>query len=153
MVSEESVHSQISEEEWEAIRYTKLEKLYEIRSTMTEYLRTNMKCASCTRWRLITALNWGKSQQSKVYPISMQRLLKLFAIIVSLFLNSASNENANRNFEFANVGYWTPTLGFITEELLFPHIQHFFRNLSLNVVTISVSMKLLQILPFFFLRF
>lgn len=48
-------------------------------------------------------------------------------------------DTRNKNFEFIDVGYWTPTLGFNTHEVMFPHITHFFRNITLDILTVHVS--------------
>lgn len=60
----------------------------------------------------------------------------------SPFSLSASFDNRNKYFEFVNVGYWTPLLGFITQELAFPHITHYFRNITLDIITTHVRLHL-----------
>ncbi|XP_067617872.1 ionotropic receptor 93a isoform X3 [Eurosta solidaginis] len=119
IVEEQSIYGEISDEEWEAIRYTKQEKQEEILGYMKDYLRTKSKCSSCAEWKIETALTWGKNEEHKRYQS-----------------NKDHRDTRNKNFEFIDVGYWTPVLGFITHEVMFPHIEHFFRNVTLDILTV-----------------
>ncbi|KAI9577332.1 hypothetical protein GQX74_013041 [Glossina fuscipes] len=118
-LEEQSLYGAVSDEEWEYIRYTKQEQQHEILNYMRNYLKDHISCSSCARWRVITALTWGKNQehQSIVHTMDI-------------------SENRNKNFEFTDVGYWSPTSGFVAHELLFPHVVHHFRNITLDIVTI-----------------
>ncbi|KAM7360872.1 ionotropic receptor 93a isoform 2-T2 [Cochliomyia hominivorax] len=116
---EQSIYGEISDEEWEALRYSKRQKQDEILKIMREYLKDFSVCASCSKWRIDTAINWGKSQEHK-------RSLRVVS----------SSKNPNKNFDFTNVGYWTPVLGFVTQELAFPHVTHYFRNVTLDILTV-----------------
>ncbi|XP_014095980.3 ionotropic receptor 93a isoform X1 [Bactrocera oleae] len=118
IVEEQSIYGEISDEEWEAIRYTKQEKQDEMLGYMKEYLREYSKCTSCSHWKIETALTWGKSEEHRRYQSNLEL-----------------RDTRNRNFEFIDVGYWTPTLGFNTHEVMFPHITHFFRNITLDILT------------------
>ncbi|XP_073816312.1 ionotropic receptor 93a [Musca autumnalis] len=117
---EQSIYGEISDEEWEALRYTKKEKQDDILLSMKEYLKNHSRCSTCSKWRMVTALSWGKSQEHN-------KPRKDFMA------------NRNKYFEFVNIGYWTSVLGFVTHELAFPHITHFFRNITLDIVTINRS--------------
>ncbi|XP_070072674.1 ionotropic receptor 93a, partial [Drosophila takahashii] len=117
-VEEESVYGEISDEEWESIRFTKQEKQAEILEYMKDYLKTNARCSSCARWRIETAITWGKSQENRKFRAAPTRDAK------------------NQNFEFINIGYWSPLLGFVCQELAFPHIEHHFRNITMDIVTV-----------------
>lgn len=66
-------------------------------------------------------------------------MITLKLISFSFNLVTSPSNNPNRNFEFMNIGYWTPVLGFVTEELAFPHATHFFRNITLDILTVHVS--------------
>lgn len=35
-----------------------------------EFLKTNAKCSSCARWRVETAITWGKSQENRKFRSS-----------------------------------------------------------------------------------
>ncbi|KAH8382894.1 hypothetical protein KR009_005738 [Drosophila setifemur] len=117
-VEEQSIYGEISDEEWESIRFTKQEKQAEILEYMKDYLKNNSKCASCAKWRVETAITWGKSQENRKFRTPPTRDAK------------------NQNFEFINIGYWSPLLGFVCQELTFPHIDHHFRNITMDVVTV-----------------
>ncbi|XP_037810946.1 ionotropic receptor 93a [Lucilia sericata] len=117
ITEEQSIYGEISDEEWEALRYSKSEKQNEILRIMKEYLKDHSRCESCSKWRIDTAINWGKSQEHK-------RTLRV------------SSNSPNRNFEFTNVGYWSPLLGFVTQDLAFPHAIHHFRNITLDILTV-----------------
>ncbi|XP_041673704.1 ionotropic receptor 93a [Drosophila eugracilis] len=117
-IEEESIYGEISDEEWESIRFTKHEKQAEILEYMKDYLKANARCSSCARWRVETAITWGKSQENRKFRTAPTRDAK------------------NRNFEFINIGYWSPLLGFVCQELAFPHIEHHFRNITMDIVTI-----------------
>uniref|UniRef100_A0A1I8M4L7 Ionotropic glutamate receptor C-terminal domain-containing protein n=1 Tax=Musca domestica TaxID=7370 RepID=A0A1I8M4L7_MUSDO len=116
IAEEQSIYGEISDEEWEALRYTKKEKQDDILQTMKEYLKNHSRCSTCSKWRLTTALSWGKSQEHN----KPRRGL---------------SENRNKYFEFVNIGYWTSVLGFVTHELAFPHVKHYFRNITLDIIT------------------
>uniref|UniRef100_A0A1A9W573 Ionotropic glutamate receptor C-terminal domain-containing protein n=1 Tax=Glossina brevipalpis TaxID=37001 RepID=A0A1A9W573_9MUSC len=118
-LEEQSLYGAVSDEEWEYIRYTKEEQQNEILNYMRKYMKDHTSCSSCARWRIITALTWGKNQEH-------QKIIHRREI----------SENRNKNFEFIDVGYWSPTLGVIAYESLFPHIVHHFRNITLDILTI-----------------
>uniref|UniRef100_A0A1A9Z7D3 Ionotropic glutamate receptor C-terminal domain-containing protein n=1 Tax=Glossina pallidipes TaxID=7398 RepID=A0A1A9Z7D3_GLOPL len=124
-LEEQSLYGAVSDEEWEYIRYTKQEQQYEILSFMRNYLKDHISCSSCARWRVITALTWGKNQEHQ-----------------SIVHTTDVSGNHNKNFEFADVGYWSPTSGFVAHELLFPHVVHYFRNITLDIVTIHSALVL-----------
>lgn len=39
-----------------------------------EFLKTNAKCSSCARWRVETAITWGKSQENRKFRSSQSDL-------------------------------------------------------------------------------
>uniref|UniRef100_A0A905RZW6 Lig_chan-Glu_bd domain-containing protein n=1 Tax=Stomoxys calcitrans TaxID=35570 RepID=A0A905RZW6_STOCA len=117
ITEEQVIYGEISDEEWEALRYTKKEKQDDILVTMKEYLKNHSKCSTCSKWRVDTALSWGKSQEHNKG-------------------HTESFENRNKYFDFVSIGYWTSVLGFVTHELAFPHITHYFRNITLDIITI-----------------
>lgn len=103
---------------------------------------TNSRCASCSRWRIETAITWGKSQENRKFrtgefdtPSS-----PIFASIIASQYVAPTRDAKNQNFEFVNIGYWSPLLGFVCQELTFPHIEHHFRNITMDVLTVHVSL-------------
>ncbi|XP_055850497.1 ionotropic receptor 93a [Episyrphus balteatus] len=114
---EESIFSEISDEEWEAIRLTKSEKQEKLLNYTQDYLKLNSACASCSKWRFKTAISWGKTQEH--YKKT----------------HESSNKHAKNKYEFIDVGYWSPILGFVTTDAIFPHIKERFRNITMDVIT------------------
>ncbi|XP_036673831.3 ionotropic receptor 93a isoform X2 [Drosophila suzukii] len=136
-VEEEFIYGEISDEEWESIRFTKQEKQAEILDYMKEYLKANSKCSSCARWRIETAITWGKSQEHRKFRTGLYRISSLKSLPLTDWISIDPTRDAkNRNFEFINIGYWSPMLGFVCQELAFPHIEHHFRNITMDIVTV-----------------
>lgn len=48
------------------------------------------------------------------------------------------DDKANK-FQEVNVGVWNPIFGVISQDVLFPHIEHRFRNATLKLLTYHVS--------------
>jgi len=106
-----------------------------------EYLKANSKCSSCARWRIETAITWGKSQEHRKFRTGLSRISSLKSLPLTDWISIDPTRDAkNRNFEFINIGYWSPMLGFVCQELAFPHIEHHFRNITMDIVTVHVSL-------------
>lgn len=65
----------------------------------------------------------------------------MYTILHIILIFSGLSENRNKYFEFVNIGYWTSVLGFVTHELAFPHVKHYFRNITLDIITMHVSKR------------
>ncbi|XP_055903819.1 ionotropic receptor 93a [Eupeodes corollae] len=115
---EESIFGEISDEEWEAIRLTKSEKQEKLLNYSQDYLKSNSVCASCSKWRFKTAISWGKTQEH-----------------FKKFHKNKTKKLDKNIYDFEDVGYWSPVLGFVTVDAIFPHIEERFRNITMDVIT------------------
>ncbi|KAJ8914261.1 hypothetical protein NQ315_003626, partial [Exocentrus adspersus] len=104
--------SQVSDEEWEAIRPTKLERSNYLlnRVFQTKY----GTCDNCTFWKMKTGETWGKEYH---------------------LLNDFSSNVPNSLIDILAVGTWRPSDGVSMTDELFPHISHGFRGRNLPVVS------------------
>ncbi|XP_073954956.1 ionotropic receptor 93a isoform X2 [Choristoneura fumiferana] len=113
------VAAQVSDEEWEAIRPTKLQRRDLLLKHMTQHMTANSKCGNCSTWRAIAADTWGSTYRG--------------------FVDTSTSDNettgAIEKIEFMQVGYWRPTDGTRFDDFLFPHIAHGFRGKVLPVIT------------------
>lgn len=64
---EKVVYGQISDEEWEVIRPSKLERRDKILEFMYDHVKENSVCDNCTTWRIQTGEVWGNAYQSSAF--------------------------------------------------------------------------------------
>ncbi|XP_074038952.1 ionotropic receptor 93a isoform X3 [Leptinotarsa decemlineata] len=108
-VQEESdTASQIAEEEWEAIRPTKVERKEFLLGKIKKYISKNGICDNCTFWEMKTGETWGQEYQ---------------------------NLGRNITSQLIPVGTWRPSDGATMFDELFLHIAHGFRKKILPMVT------------------
>ncbi|CAG9765217.1 unnamed protein product [Ceutorhynchus assimilis] len=108
IVEEFEMAAQVSEEEWEAIRPTKVERTKYLTDKVKKYLTDYGTCGNCTKWKLETGETWGKEYQNQA-DSSMASLLQ--------------------------IGSWRPSDGPSMVDVLFPHIAHGFRRKLLPLVS------------------
>ncbi|XP_061378615.1 ionotropic receptor 93a [Danaus plexippus] len=104
---------QVSDEEWEAVRPTKLQRRNSLLWHMQQYLSTRSVCGNCSSWRALSADTWGATYDR-------------------------ADENTSSLIEqvhLVQVGFWRPIDGVTFEDVLFPHIQHGFRGKQLPIMT------------------
>ncbi|XP_057661062.1 ionotropic receptor 93a [Diorhabda carinulata] len=100
--------SQVSEEEWEAIRPTKSERRDFLLKNMKIHLSKNGVCDNCTYWKISTGETWGVEYQA----VGEKSTPKLHP-----------------------VGVWRPSDGIEMTDVLFLHVSHGFRGKALPMVT------------------
>ncbi|GLV41761.1 Ionotropic receptor 93a [Carabus blaptoides fortunei] len=100
-----SISSQVSDEEWEAIRPTKPERRDSLLQGVKTHLSTVGACSNCTKWQLKAGDTWGRTYMQ------------------------------NHNDELLQVGFWRPSDGVSFTDEMFPHIKHKFRGRVLPLVT------------------
>ncbi|KAI2474042.1 ionotropic receptor 93a [Diabrotica virgifera virgifera] len=100
--------SQVSEEEWEAIRPVKSERRDFLLKNMKNYLSKNGVCDNCTYWQMKTGETWGVEYQT-IDQKAQPRLL--------------------------SVGTWRPSDGAEMTDELFLHVAHGFRGKVLPMIT------------------
>ncbi|KAH1009939.1 hypothetical protein HUJ05_004315 [Dendroctonus ponderosae] len=108
IMEEFQMASQISEEEWEAIRPTKNERRKYLLEKIQKYLSDYGTCDNCTKWTIEAGETWGREYQ---------------------MLDEATNA------ELLAVGTWRPSDGPNMIDALFPHVAHGFRRKLLPLVT------------------
>nr|QPZ88965.1 ionotropic receptor 1 [Diaphorina citri] len=109
---EYELSNQVSEEEWEAIKPSKVER----RNSLVMFLRARLnearlnevgKCDICTMWSFKSGETWGEEFQ----------------------------ENTDATIDLLDVGVWTPRDGLRFSDVLFPHIEQGFRGKNLPVIS------------------
>ncbi|KAI5707054.1 hypothetical protein M8J75_013960 [Diaphorina citri] len=104
---EYELSNQVSEEEWEAIKPSKVER----RNSLLMFLRARLnevgKCDICTMWSFKSGETWGEEFQ----------------------------ENTDATIDLLDVGVWTPRDGLRFSDVLFPHIEQGFRGKNLPVIS------------------
>ncbi|XP_017778842.1 PREDICTED: glutamate receptor ionotropic, delta-2 [Nicrophorus vespilloides] len=111
ILDEYELASQISDEEWEAIRPTKSERRHSILYNIKAHLSQFGVCDNCTTWKLQAAETWGKE-----YP-------------------QGSTSSKEIGPQLLYVGSWRPSDGSSMVDELFPHVAHGFRGRSLPLIT------------------
>nr|WJJ63358.1 ionotropic receptor 93a [Pachyrhinus yasumatsui] len=113
IVDEYESAAQVSEEEWEAIRPTKLERTKFLLEKVRSYLTNFGTCDNCTKWKLETGETWGRQYQQQGDSYNVELSLA----------------------RFLSVGTWRPSDGPTMTDELFPHVAHGFRGKLLPLVS------------------
>ncbi|XP_037875093.2 ionotropic receptor 93a [Bombyx mori] len=120
--AEFDVAAQVSDEEWEAIRPSKVQRRDILLKHMQQYILAKSVCGNCTLWRALAADTWGVTYRQNDVPEQI-------------------NEHANgstgviEHLELMNVGIWRPIDAMTFADLLFPHVHHGFRGKELPIIT------------------
>ncbi|CAH0552900.1 unnamed protein product [Brassicogethes aeneus] len=109
IVDEFEVASQVSDEEWNAIRPSKAERRNWLLNKMKTDLLQNGICGNCTKWKFQTGETWGKEY--------------------------SQNNTSESTADILSVGTWRPSDGPTITDELFPHITQGFRGKTLPVLT------------------
>ncbi|XP_055304071.1 ionotropic receptor 93a isoform X1 [Sitodiplosis mosellana] len=107
---EETIYSQISDEEWESIRLTKRERRDNMLEFIKDRLRDVQQCKPCVNWKFESAETWGLR-----FDNTEGGKLKAFKPILTYS------------------AVWDPINGFVHYDNLFPHIAHGFRNRTIPI--------------------
>lgn len=78
-------------------------------------------------------MTWGET----IERISGTGELYLFTI--SMFIFNIFLDEKTKEFPEVRVGSWNPIFGIVAEDVLFPHVEHRFRNKTLKLLTYHVS--------------
>nr|AXF48842.1 ionotropic receptor IR11 [Lobesia botrana] len=113
------VAAQVSDEEWEAIRPTKIQRRDMLLKHMQQHIAANSKCGNCSTWQGMAADTWGSTY------------------IIADSGSPADNETSGviEKIELLQVGFWRPIDGMRYTDILFPHIAHGFRGKMLPIIT------------------
>lgn len=76
---EKLVYGSISDEEWEAVRLTKKEKLVKMLASIKQYLLDSTECANCSMWTFMGADTWGFHRQGNDENINECKALYVVA--------------------------------------------------------------------------
>ncbi|XP_063930697.1 ionotropic receptor 93a [Zophobas morio] len=110
IVLEFETSSQVSDEEWEAIRPSKLDRRTSLLQSIKTYLLQYGECDNCTSWLMKAGDTWGREYQQ----------------------NASSSDSSA---ELMSVGKWRPSDGPSMSNELFPHVAHGFRRRNLPLVS------------------
>ncbi|XP_049872906.1 ionotropic receptor 93a [Pectinophora gossypiella] len=116
--------AQVSDEEWEAIRSTKLQRRDMLLKHMQQHILTRSSCGNCSTWRALAADTWGATYRG-------------FSDNPDQTIDKDSNSSTGiiEHIELLDVGYWRPIDGIRFADVLFPHVEHGFRGKELPVIT------------------
>ncbi|CAK1585664.1 unnamed protein product [Parnassius mnemosyne] len=117
------VAAQVSDEEWEAIKPTKLQRRDGLLKHMQQHIETNSKCGSCNTWKAIAADTWGATYRQYVDSVK------------SLENEANTTNGVIEEVEMLQVGTWRPADGVRFNDVLFPHVAHGFRGKELPIIT------------------
>ncbi|XP_076651173.1 ionotropic receptor 93a [Halictus rubicundus] len=95
----------IGDEDFEIVRLTKRERRHEVLKNVRIYAAED-KNKECLSWKFTTAITWGN------------------------FFSSGRNQG-----HLLDIGMWTPGYSVNLTDILFPHIAHGFRGISLPIAT------------------
>ncbi|XP_053678178.1 ionotropic receptor 93a [Anopheles nili] len=109
---EQVVFGQISDEEWEIIRPTKMERKNKILAMIKAAITSKDECNKCSYWKIQSAETWGY-----VYRTD--------------FLSEGLDPLERKKYSMLDIGYWSPQDGFMLTDALFPHAQYGFRGVQL----------------------
>ncbi|XP_072932886.1 ionotropic receptor 93a [Epargyreus clarus] len=118
------VAAQVSDEEWEAIRPTKIQRRNTLLKHMKQHLAAHNKCGNCSSWQALAADTWGATYQRPGDSNDQQ-----------LKIDNNVTTSVIENIELLQVGYWRGIDGIRLEDVLFPHIAHGFRGKELPILT------------------
>ncbi|XP_059057543.1 ionotropic receptor 93a [Achroia grisella] len=118
------IAAQVSDEEWEAIRPTKIQRRNMLLKHMQQYLAVKGVCGNCTTWRALAADTWGATY-SQITDTPDQEVKAVENITTP----------AIEKVELLQVGYWRPIDAMRYDDVLFPHVEHGFRGKQLPIVT------------------
>nr|AFC91753.2 putative ionotropic receptor IR93a [Cydia pomonella] len=116
------VAAQVSDEEWEAIRPTKIQRRDTLLKHMQQHIAVNSVCGNCSTWQAMAANTWGSTYGGNVQADNVAAP------------DNETNE-AIQKIELLQVAYWRPSDGLRFTDFLFPHIVHGFRGKVLPIIT------------------
>ncbi|XP_066582000.1 ionotropic receptor 93a [Prorops nasuta] len=106
-LNEVALREKLTDEEFNIFRTTKVERQREIVRYLQAEISESDNCERCLKWRLSTAITWGDS-----------------------FLH-----DGKRVGHLIDIGSWRPNLGLNLTDVLFPHVEHGFREMTLPIVS------------------
>ncbi|XP_013141730.1 PREDICTED: glutamate receptor 2 isoform X2 [Papilio polytes] len=113
------IAAQVSDEEWEAIRPTKLQRRNDLLKHIQQHMQVNSRCGNCTRWRAMAADTWGATYRQADTAISEDN----------------NTKGVIEEVKMLQVGSWRAADGVKFNDVLFPHVAHGFRGKELPIVT------------------
>nr|XP_034828957.1 ionotropic receptor 93a [Maniola hyperantus] len=119
------VAAQVSDEEWEAIRPTKLQRRDTLLRHMQQFISLKSVCGNCTSWQVKAGDTWGATYRGQSLERKMSKGNK----------TNATKRTEINHTELLHVGAWRPIDGFKFDDVLFPHVEHGFRGKELPIIT------------------
>ncbi|KPJ03769.1 Glutamate receptor 1 [Papilio xuthus] len=113
------IAAQVSDEEWEAIRPTKLQRRNDLLKHIQQHMQVNSKCGNCTSWRATAADTWGATYRQ----------------VDTATTNANNTKGVIEEVKMLQVGTWRPADGVRFNDVLFPHVAHGFRGKELPIIT------------------
>ncbi|KAJ4451385.1 hypothetical protein ANN_02847, partial [Periplaneta americana] len=112
---EEAMIGQVSPEEWDVIRPSKLERRSKLLDSIRTYLSERGRCDNCTMWTFKSGDTWGLEYQEQEQKDSGRKIAR----------------------QLVTVGIWTPREGVKMSDHLFPHVRHGFAGRNLPIVSFN----------------
>ncbi|GBP34784.1 Ionotropic receptor 93a [Eumeta japonica] len=127
------VAAQVSDEEWEAIRPTKIQRRDMLLKHMQQHIKSKSVCGNCSTWRALAGDTWGATYRDYADPDGR---------IAADSRKGGENDTEPgviEKIKLLDVGYWRPVDGVRRSDELFPHVEHGFRGRALPIVTYHVG--------------
>nr|XP_049703602.1 ionotropic receptor 93a [Helicoverpa armigera] len=117
------VAAQVSDEEWEAIRPSKIQRRNMLLKHMQQHLAAKSRCGNCSTWRALAADTWGATYRGLSDASDLSNV------------NTNGSSGVIDKIDLLKVGFWRPIDAVRFDDVLFPHIHHGFRGKELPIIT------------------
>lgn len=152
---ETAIYGQISDEEWETIRPSKIERIQTFLKIMKIHLKDASVCGNCSRWRVQAAEYWGSSYEAtgdkmtgnckdmQIFPENEMRFYPFvyFLDVVQEDWSVVKLDREKSSPKMISVGVWKPSEGVELLDVLFPHVSSGFRGKNMHIVTYHVRIQ------------
>nr|AXY83442.1 putative ionotropic receptor 16 [Conopomorpha sinensis] len=121
------VAAHVSDEEWEAIRPSKMQRRNMLLAHMKQDISARSVCGACSTWQALAADTWGSTYRRFTEPGAVPPPV---ADIANGTLDLALGQ-----VTLLDVGVWRPADGLQQTDALFPHVEQGFRGKELPIIT------------------
>ncbi|XP_053604949.1 ionotropic receptor 93a [Plodia interpunctella] len=127
------VAAQVSDEEWEAIRPSKLQRREMLLKHMQQHISSKSRCGNCNTWRGLAADTWGATYRQFTDDQGSQPSAQEVKENHQSYINMTTS--VIEQIELLQVGNWRPIDAMRYTDVLFPHVEQGFRGKELPIIT------------------
>ncbi|XP_013193622.1 ionotropic receptor 93a isoform X2 [Amyelois transitella] len=124
------VAAQVSDEEWEAIRPSKLQRRNMLLKHMQQHISSKSRCGNCSTWRGLAADTWGATYRQFTETDQGSQETK-----EKDHVNMNITTPVIEQIDLLQVGSWRPIDAMRYTDVLFPHVEQGFRGKELPIIT------------------